>query len=541
MDKALQAFGEKFLKYVLATTHLDADPTPQQRETISLLEDNIARLDQENIDGLNRYSTLQNFVAQTLQGGPSLANQMRLHCGGILPVVNDEDPLVANLVRFAIDVYPLLLISPPKDHTFPGKLSMAATFNHTNRHDFYTSVMRDELLSSIFAHSPESDHDNTSEQSHLGIQSDPLFFSNGKSGGIQLTSLPDSLLDYAWQICLAKGGAEIDEYLEEVRTTLGVARRIVEGKQAQVYTIVGLGGVRLEDNQSIDLSFGRLIAVQEAALEAIVRHRDLQQRTQAFLLVPTPLKIMGNISGDAEVDQFYKKNSDVFESHRGDLEYNILRTRLALLLASTDERLVASPVTFQTTLEPLTSSSGYSWLPIDFSGASVNISAETALRVKNWSNILKERHPKSLNIAARRLLSAVSTRFDATDALIDAVVAWENMFGSPQEATLRVTGAMAKILEQNSFDDRKKLKSRLGEIYAARSDLIHGSHGKEPTRSAIYTYRQEAIRYALDALRWLYDNPTLLKKNSADRSLSILLDAIEETGDSVTPLARGQD
>ncbi|MBB4930381.1 hypothetical protein F4561_001201 [Lipingzhangella halophila] len=541
MDKALQAFGENFLKYVLATTQLDAEPTPQQRETVSFLEENITALDQTNPDALNRYSTLQNFAAQILNGGLSLANEMRLHCGGTLPAVEDEDPLAAKLFRLAIDVYPLLLIPSPKDILVPGKIFMAATFNHTERHEFYTSAMRDESLQKIFTHSPENDDSEAAEESHLGIHSDFLIFSNGNGGGIQLTSLPDSILDYAWKICIAKGGAEIDEYLDEVRTTLGVVRRVAEGKQAQVYTIVGLGGVKLEDNQSIDLSFGRLIAVQDAALEVIVGHRDLQQRTQAILLVPTHLKIMGNISGDAEVDQFYEQNSDAFESHRGDLEYNILRARLALLLASTDERLVASPVTFQTTLEPLTSSSGYSWLPIEFSGASVNISAETALRVTNWSSILKERHPKSLNIAARRLLSAVSTRFDATDALIDAVVAWENMFGDPQEATLRVTGAMAKILEPNSFDDRKKLKSRLSRIYSTRSDLIHGSHGKEPKRSDIYTYRQEAIRYALDALRWLYNNPNLLNKNSADRSLSILLDTIEDTGDSVTPLARGQD
>jgi hypothetical protein len=53
-------------------------------------------------------------------------------------------------------------------------------------------------------------------------------------------------------------------------------------------------------------------------------------------------------------------------------------------------------------------------------------------------------------MSIRRILRAVSERKEPEDTLIDAVIVWENLFGSSQETTLRVTMSVAWMLGTDS-------------------------------------------------------------------------------------------
>ena len=80
----------------------------------------------------------------------------------------------------------------------------------------------------------------------------------------------------------------------------------------------------------------------------------------------------------------------------------------------------------------------------------------------------------------RRLLKAAGERDDPIDVLVDAVVAWENLFGSKTESTFRVTAAVATLLEPSDKEQRDVLQKELSGIYDRRSRLVHG----DPVRPA---------------------------------------------------------
>ncbi len=152
------------------------------------------------------------------------------------------------------------------------------------------------------------------------------------------------------------------------------------------------------------------------------------------------------------------------------------------------------------------------------------ISDEISQDAEEWSRKLAVNHPHSLDVSMRRLLSAVTTRFDPTDGLVDAVICWENMFGTDQETTFRVCGALASILEPSDSGKRAELNRELKRIYGVRSKLVHGSRN-EPTAQQVVADRDRALGHALNAIRKLHERPELLSlEESAVRSTCLLLD-----------------
>ena len=76
-------------------------------------------------------------------------------------------------------------------------------------------------------------------------------------------------------------------------------------------------------------------------------------------------------------------------------------------------------------------------------------------------------------MAARRLVSAISLRTDRADALIDAVMVWENLVGTTTETSFRVTAALAK-LNENDRSGRRDVQKKLQSLYSLRSRVVHG-------------------------------------------------------------------
>jgi hypothetical protein len=153
----------------------------------------------------------------------------------------------------------------------------------------------------------------------------------------------------------------------------------------------------------------------------------------------------------------------------------------------------------------------------------VTIDQDLAQRAEEWAKKVDKSHPSNLDMSMRRLLTAVSVRLDPMDGFVDAVISWENMFGTGEgETTFRVCGAMAHLLEADNNRQRLSLFRHLQELYRIRSSLVHGA--QEPDARSAMTHRDEAVRYALVAMRRLYDRPELLSaQSSSERGRNLLL------------------
>jgi len=152
------------------------------------------------------------------------------------------------------------------------------------------------------------------------------------------------------------------------------------------------------------------------------------------------------------------------------------------------------------------------------------LSGAEAKSWKDWTERVDNGRVKSIDIAVRRTLRATAERADPTDALIDAVIAWENLVGSQKgEPTLRVSAALAWLLGADA-KERKKLKKVIGELYSIRSGVVHGTRNLDPKEAG--ERREEALDITIRSLQILFrDRHDLLTecKDGGERSNRLIL------------------
>jgi hypothetical protein len=134
---------------------------------------------------------------------------------------------------------------------------------------------------------------------------------------------------------------------------------------------------------------------------------------------------------------------------------------------------------------------------------------------------LIERYPDVLKAGIRRLLLAITERMYPEDGFVDAIICWENLFSGTPETTLRVCGAMAKLLSPANDERRSNMYRELGDLYTLRNKIVHGSADDVP--EGIYKSRDLAIKYAIDALRILYTRDDLITVNDSNKRGQMLL------------------
>jgi hypothetical protein len=146
-----------------------------------------------------------------------------------------------------------------------------------------------------------------------------------------------------------------------------------------------------------------------------------------------------------------------------------------------------------------------------------------------WADRVSRFYHPSIAVAMRRTLSAVAERrSSAEDTLIDAVIAWENLFGTggTSEMTFRVTTSLALLLEPDPTS-RPALRKELSKVYDLRSKVAHG--GEVRPKDHLGERKDRAIDVAIEALRALFEiHPLLLSEPERGMRLILGLSGNEE-------------
>jgi len=195
---------------------------------------------------------------------------------------------------------------------------------------------------------------------------------------------------------------------------------------------------------------------------------------------------------------------------------------LACALASKeDDPPAGALLTWATLLLPFLGGFGYSFPLLPPRLAGTTDLGGRVRELEEWSRRIESSHSPSVDVAARRLVSAVTHRVDKGDVLIDAVTAWENLVGTRTEVTYRVTAALAKLLEADP-SKRRALRKALGEIYEIRSRTLHGD---AVDQSAIGESSVKAIDVGVRAMRISYlRGSDWLALSSSERADKLLLE-----------------
>lgn len=295
-------------------------------------------------------------------------------------------------------------------------------------------------------------------------------------------------------------------------------KTFVQGKQIEETHLIGFSGFTTEDGTKI--GFGELNAFPLSAFQSSFffgKTSDIgfvvrENFRRKCLFVGTPEKM-----------QVFVENKPLLvdEKFLTNMRLLVKNVRLALVLAlSNEENAFPSFIEGDYLMTPTGNLNSFIQRDITIGRRPANLrlsqKSVNQLSIKYLS--IADANLDNIEVAIKRLLSAVCSRDNDDDALIDAVMCWENIIGSESEITFRICASIAKLLTQDK-DKKMELYRNLKKIYSSRSSLVHGSsnYKTEPDKT------RQAIYYAILLINAVLEDSALLEMTSDKRSEYIML------------------
>jgi hypothetical protein len=533
------AVGAKLLAYILAL-EVDQLPALMARET---------HLNSQQVDVVNNLAAVKAAMPSQLddasetqairawitqidpEGNFPVATLLRRHVTGQSETTPEtSSDLESALVNLALNAYPAYLLTPdPAPFPMPfstgrPSIRVAAALISRNRGAAFTdAAQEDEVFKKVFQH----------HQQHIGAYG-MIMRNTGGGGSIQLVTFPEMLLSSAWRH-LKDGNASAESFVAQALRELQFAREVFEGKPHSITAKVALMGVLLPSlNSRMELPNGYVRAVTDE--DRKLAPEDLKAQLAGSDSVGNTVVI--NYDGDLILEYQYPYQVRLLDRPMdaappefteyiqtpAELDDALLRLRFSLMLAAEREHRVQIIQTWRYFEDPLNSGHAISWsdprqgVPI----MPIQLTEAELVSWGDWYKRLDTVHVTRISLALSRILRALAERREPSDVLIDAVIAWENLFGTREgEPTFRVSTCLAVLLE-DTLQARTELRKRLAKIYALRSKIVHGSANLNRDE---YPMCDEALEVAIRAIRVLTTTRDDILKlpDGAARSTTLLL------------------
>lgn len=425
-----------------------------------------------------------------------------------------SDPVAAHLRALAADLYPLLLL-PPSRLYGDGMRTAIAAYRHPGRETLEAAIRKDHALARLVVPQDPSAH-------YVMV-----YRSIGQGGSLQLELFPQFVIRTGWSWANVHGSADFPALEAQIDAVLTTLRAASSGAPATCPALIAIAGLRLpEDVAAVDLPFGRL------------RHR-IPADSRLY-----PESLAGGLTSsgpDGETVQIDYAGDVVLETnlpyrvHVGELdldagwpkdlrEHQVLydhadTVALAVALAIVRPEPVVVGTTWNAIFDPLAHGETSGWRDArDYKGiAPVVMEPDEVAILAEWVTRIHTLRTRSIAVGIRRTLSALRERSDPVDSLVDAVIAWENFFGSRSgELTFRISASIARLLRQTPAD-RAALLAEVTQLYRLRSDIVHGDDvDLEEARIAA----RRAREITLDMWRSVFrDEPGLITDKYRARTL----------------------
>jgi hypothetical protein len=250
---------------------------------------------------------------------------------------------------------------------------------------------------------------------------------------------------------------------------------------------VGLAGLTLADGEELQTALGTLRpAPPEMQPMPGPAPADLRVR------LTFPLRYTLDVASQHAPDSNYWESWRKFHGR-----INLLR--LAVLLALHPSTSGVLQVVAYEVRDPIFWAGRIS--PWRLAPIAIPIEADDRAAIVRWARLLKDRYHPSLAMAVRRALSAADGLRDPEDALVDAVIGLESLFGTGQgEVGFRLQTALAFLFGTDE-SSRAAIHAEVRELYDARSKLVHGGHLE--LANELYAMVSRAVDLLLDSLRRL--------------------------------------
>jgi hypothetical protein len=441
--------------------------------------------------------TLASAPAKPSPDGLTAAAQIRVAAGGTVEAPESEDPITRPLLRLAAQLAGVHLLRPdPALRTFLGTAGLAAGLAAREDHPLAVEAAHAATISLPL--------DRWTSEGRIVMRS------FGGGGPFSTRLLATQLVtDSASRWLFHPEWPALEPFFGAVAESVAAFRRVADDWTAHVPALIGIAGIRLPQERPVTLPWGLLRAVRPHEAE---RLPESAVETVLEALVPFRVSVMdvGSIAFPKEIGEYLTTPLRLVRD-----------TAFALLLAglrpprvsmTPNFRVITDPVqgipqTTLSTVEPAT--------PLDLS-----ITDGSAL--ETWSRAYADHHHRSLDVAVRRAVGAAGRR-DTSDSFIDAVIGWDNLFGSAAgESQLRIATSFARLLEVDA-PSRVRVARPVKADYDMRSRLVHGDLSELPPED-LADAPVRVLGLLLQALRVLYtERRDLLAMSSGQRSQALLL------------------
>jgi hypothetical protein len=520
-------YGTELLEYIFGKpkTNETLDQLvakyPEVASTLAVLARGIPI---EDKTGMGRYMSLSGLARWIEEQNISLVNLMRTSTGQTLPAIPSasNDKVLDALIEVAHDFWATYL-APPPDMVPPFFWSSISVglFGNPHADNYAKEFMDDPDLKKLFPGASALNNPVTMDQISQ-IQSHWMTTAGG-GGTQQLIGVMGFMINDAYaRVLLDHNHLTWEQLLKQLPISLKTMRDLASGKVVDVPRLIGYSGVQVKSQTGHTIGHLTLRAPDKEFDKFFLRDID-QLTTVCETTYPLQLIDIEPWVPSSNPQKYFEKSISKIESARKSEQKRIDLIRLAVLFASPDEQFLSLSERDSFTLVP-SSAGGASYTRFILSHVPiVELDDKETKEAVTWASIISKEHPDSLDIGIRRLLQSVSERVEATDGFVDAVIAWENVFGTSQETVFRVTASLAKLLEPADLHTREVLLKELKKLYDDRSKLVHGS--KEPTDNKAFEMRNRAIQIAILTFKKLYiERKDLIPLKSDQRSAKLLLE-----------------
>ena len=519
LNNLLNAYGEDLLKYIFS---IDENEKLPESEDL---------LDKETFDILAKH-TIQNgwimelsVLFRTLPG--SLSLPVLLHMKNSkkdLQPFECEDKLLNSLYKLLSEIWPIFLcdFSSHKNEYLPKNFSIisvltSALYGNPLLNEFCKLFLEDNSLKNMF---PGTDLKKISE-SDYGMVSSNWMTNLGSGGTQQMFAVVSSLLFEIASRCMMKEDSVTYEllckYLPDVVCDW---KKLAEGKTIKSICLYGFEGISVEGDINIKCGDGILRNPLKYELNTLLTY-DTPPQVVFEKEIEIKIDIISNDIAQEKINEWFSNNIDDFNKLQMDIQKELDRVKLSILLSSNLEskELLLANENSCFIESPIQNGSQLFGIYKFYKPIGGLLTETTIKDIRFWyDHIVVDK----LSIAIKRLLSSAVNRPDPTDSFIDAIIVWENIFGTSVETTFRVTASIAKLLEED-LEKRKILRKELKKLYDSRSKLVHGT--SELSFEEAQKCKERAINIAIKTLKRLYrDRSDLIPYNSDLRSEIILLE-----------------
>lgn len=510
--RAVDFLGEPALTFMLDLEPGMSPANDDQRRWEVVEQFVRSPVDESSLQPEQRLSLRSRLLTQVLpDSGLTSLEAIRSHIGGRLPTQTD-DALVDAFVRLAFNG----LAVEHLDGAAQDRFLLSASFQDPALHGpAAEAFLRDPSLNTLF---PQQDDEVDSRGQRVAIGM--LTWLPADGGTTDLRIVVGVVVAQTLARMRFDGRLDEESLVEYVRQTLDELQRAARGEEVPVIILSGLVGVQVDE--AIDRGTWGLAPASGLAIASwpAADHRA----PKSVFWVKSTQRLIGRIRNDApeqEVNAAFEQLQELASAHTAALRRDVMRLQFCIAAwAAERDQAVDVTATWHWSLFPMASAQ------IPFVATPHGGRPDARLSKADMDEIAATMDEigdvtDRLDVALTRIVRVSSERRDPADALIDAVVAWENMLGSRTETTFKVCAGIAWLLEPYDQARRVATFGRAKKLYAARSDLVHGAAGSIPGN--LSELSREALAMAIGAYRRIHALPELKDIKASTRSERLLL------------------